>query len=727
MYNDSRQHLLDELRRIDLLVRIRVLQSRLADPSGPEEWRGLYISESEVDALLAGGPGGTLQGDTSHPELWRMREMALALAAQIAAKKAASLKNGVALRLERLAALFSLSPFEVDALLVCLAPEIDLRYERLYAYLQNDVTRKRPSVDLVLALLCSSFQDALTARRYFAPNSPLLYWHLVLLLEDPPGKKAPLLARHLKVDERIVDYLLDSDELDAQLMPFAQMARPRAASEPVLDLGIQDRLLRLAQNHGQEGLIFLFQGSHGTGKRTMAKALCQELGSRLLVVDLARLVEGDLPPEIALRLAFREALLQDAALYWENFDALLEKDKGYWLEMLLQESGRRPGLTFLAGERVWEPAGTPYQVPVIPVEFSVPSYKTRERLWALYLNRHAPGLPQPMGSETDCSALANKFRFPGGQIRDAVITARNLALARGQEHLTMDDLYAACRLHSNQGLQHLACKIHPHHTWDDIVLPPDQMAQLREIVNYVKHRPLVYRDWGFDRKLSLSKGLNALFTGPPGTGKTMAAEIIAGDLGLDLYKIDLSMVVSKYIGETEKNLNRIFREAETSNSILFFDEADALFGKRSEVRDSHDRYANIEIAYLLQKMEEYQGIVILATNLHQNLDQAFMRRMHFVVEFPFPEEEYRRRIWEITFPPEAPRAHDIDLDFLARKFKLAGGNIRNIILSAAFLAAEDGRMITMEHLIRATRREFQKMGKLVVEGDFGPYYELVRT
>jgi SpoVK/Ycf46/Vps4 family AAA+-type ATPase len=235
----------------------------------------------------------------------------------------------------------------------------------------------------------------------------------------------------------------------------------------------------------------------------------------------------------------------------------------------------------------------------------------------------------------------------------------------------------------------------------------------------VKYRERVYGEWGFDQKLSLGKGLSVLFSGPSGTGKTMAAEIIAGALGLELYKIDLSTVVSKYIGETEKNLSRIFVEAETSNAILFFDEADALFGKRSEVKDSHDRYANIEIGYLLQRMEEYEGVVILATNFRKNMDEAFVRRLQFTVEFPFPNEYDRRKIWEGIWPEDTPRDPALDLDFMARRFEITGGNIRNIALAAAFLAADDGNVVTMNHLLHGTKREFQKMGKVVAENEFG--------
>ena len=299
------------------------------------------------------------------------------------------------------------------------------------------------------------------------------------------------------------------------------------------------------------------------------------------------------------------------------------------------------------------------------------------------------------------------------------VTARNLAHARAPTapRVTQADLHAACRLHSNRKLAELAQKITPHYTWDDLVLPDDQMAQLGEIYHQVQYRALVYDAWGFDRKLAMGKGVSILFAGPPGTGKTMAADVLAGALGLDLYKIDLSTVVSKYIGETEKNLARIFGEARTSNAILFFDEADALFGKRTQVRDAHDRYANVEISYLLQKMEEYDGVVVLATNLRKNLDEAFVRRLHVTVEFPMPDVADRRRIWAQIWPDATPRDPDLDLEFLARQIEVAGGSIRNIALAGAFLAAADGRVVTMAHLLRATHREYQKMGKLLTATD----------
>jgi SpoVK/Ycf46/Vps4 family AAA+-type ATPase len=323
----------------------------------------------------------------------------------------------------------------------------------------------------------------------------------------------------------------------------------------------------------------------------------------------------------------------------------------------------------------------------------------------------------------DLAALANTFRLSGGQIHDAATTARNLARTRDPHapQITRDDLHVACRLQSNRKLAELAQQITPHYTWDDIVLPSEQMEQLHAIAHHVQYRALVYDAWGFERKLAMGKGLNVLFSGPPGTGKTMAADVVAHTLGLDLYKIDLSGIISKYIGETEKNLARIFGEARSSNAILFFDEADALFGKRTAVKDAHDRYANVEISYLLQKMEEYEGVVILATNLRKNMDEAFVRRLHFTVEFPMPGVDDRRRIWQQIWPAAAPRDPDLDLEFMAQQIELAGGAIRNIALASAFLAAADGGVVTMQHLIRATQREYQKMGKVLTSREFGEY------
>ena len=605
---------------------------------------------------------------------------------------------------------FGLAALELDILLVALAPEIDPRYERLYAYLQDDVTRKRPGVDLILNLLSATAEEKLAGRRHFLPASPLLRHQLLQLHEDPPGSHTTLLSRYCKVDERIVDYLLGGD--DSALHPddcLTIFPADSRISETPLSEAQRETLPRLLA----EGRAVLhLRGVSGSGRRTVAAYLARRSRRDLLCFDPNRaLARGEDDFQAICRRVVREARLREALLYVAEVDALLDDDREARLREFSQALEDWDGPTVLAGELPWRPLSLYRARPFARVELAIPDFAERARLW----RREATGL-----SAEDLEAVAARFNFTPGQIRAAAHSAGQMARSRqgGPSRIQSAELFDACRRHSNQKLGALARKIDPRHGWDDIVLPEDALEQLREICRQAVHRPLVLGQWGFERKLSYGKGLNVLFSGPPGTGKTLAAEVIARDLGLDLYQIDLSRVVSKYIGETEKNLDKIFTEARTSNAILLFDEADALFGKRSEVKDAHDRYANIETGYLLQKMEEYEGIAILATNLRGNLDEAFIRRMSFCVEFPFPREGERRLIWEKIWPSQAPRRADLPLERMAERFEISGGNIKNIALAAAFLAAHDGGEISVRHLLRATRREYQKMGKILDDGDF---------
>jgi SpoVK/Ycf46/Vps4 family AAA+-type ATPase len=322
--------------------------------------------------------------------------------------------------------------------------------------------------------------------------------------------------------------------------------------------------------------------------------------------------------------------------------------------------------------------------------------------------------------------VAGKFRLSIRQIADAAEVARVAAAARGAQAPASTDLDLGARRASSTRIGELATRLEPAYAWQDLVLPARQLEVLRSISSYLRHRDLVLSEWGYEQAVARDQGLKVLFAGESGTGKTMAGQVITHDLGLELFRIDLATVVSKYIGETEKNLDRIFRAATGSNAILFFDEADALFGKRSEVRDAHDRYANIEVAYLLQKMESYPGAVILATNFRQNMDDAFLRRLDFVIDFPFPEAGDRERIWRLLLPAPAPIEEDVDVAFLAAQFKLSGGGIRNASLAAAFLAAEDGGRIGMAHLVKGVALEYGKLGRLTLESDFERFHELIR-
>ncbi len=728
---DSREHILILIARLDLLIRREVLSWRLTRAARPEdEFRGLTISDEEVNALLqnSASAGRVLAQPLPPSEaLDQLDKGIAALDARLAAVAGAHPADEN-LRFERLCGFFALTPFERQVLVVALAAEIDLKYEKLYAYLQDDVTKKRPTVDLVLRLLCPTFEERLAARRSFEPQAPLQYWELITLHDDPGARRPVLLARYIKLDERVANWLLGSDETDARLVPLLSTRTASLPPNPGPDINarIDEWASHWEQTFSDTQPVLLLHGHYGTGRRAAAARLANGLGCPLLVLDAAALVAQEFTLEQGVRYAEREALLSKALICWDNADALLYADasevstRRAFMHALAQ--GLLP--TILLSQKSWEPARELTGRPFLRLEFPDPTYAERRDAWADSLNDSAPSL-----SETELSALAARFRLTGGQIQDAVARARTLAWSRDPQngHVELSDIDAACRSQSQQNLGSLARKLVSRYTWDDIVLPHAQASTLHLMCTTVRQRPVVYGEWGFDRKLSLGKGLIALFAGPSGTGKTMAAEIIANELRLDLFKIDLSAVVSKYIGETEKNLERIFAEAERMDAILFFDEADALFGKRSETKDAHDRYANIEIAYLLQRTEEYSGLVILASNIKKNVDEAFVRRLHFMVDFPFPEEPERLEIWRRTFPKQAPCADDLDLPFMARKFKMAGGNIRNVILTAAFLAAEEKARIAMRHLIRGAGYEFQKMGKLVHESDFEQYFDLVKS
>jgi AAA+ superfamily predicted ATPase len=641
--------------------------------------------------------------------------------AEIAARARVSLERGVPLLLPRLARLFGLSPFEQDVLLLCLAPELDLKYERLYAYLHDDATRRMLSIDLVLRLLCRTAEERATARESFLPGSRLRRCCLVDVITTDP--EPPLLARPLRLDARIAEHLAGSSRIDGWLGSSLRLVRPpdEPVAPPEPPTPMRQALEQYLDRPHSEPWLAVFHGPDRLQRERTARTLCAAAGLPLLVADLDVLVDLDRPFETAVRSVFREAALHSAAVYFEDADVLHDGDKptvrSRHFEAALMDMG---WITFLSGRAAWEPPDALKRRWLFSTEFPVPPYAGRRHLWEEALDGQAAG-------DVDVSELAARFRFTTAGVLNAVSGARNQARLRGDDTgaVSHSDVQTACRAESSHGLQRYARRIATSYAWEDLVLPAEVKQQLHEIVEFIRHRETITAEWGFGAKHALGRGTNILFTGASGTGKTMAVGIIAAELGLDLYKVDLATVVSKYIGETEKNLNRVFQEAETANAVLFFDEADALFGRRSEVKDSHDRYANIEVNYLLQKMEEHEGIVVLATNMSKNMDEAFVRRLQFTVVFPFPEEAERLRIWQHVFPDAAPLDNDVRFEFLARRMKIAGGNIKNIALGAALLARVDGGTIGMRHLVLSAKREFQKMGKICARTDFGEYYELV--
>jgi SpoVK/Ycf46/Vps4 family AAA+-type ATPase len=687
--------LLSVLRSLDCLLDDAISQAKLAydNDAIPASYRGLCINLEEIERALQREPG-----ESPLPGTTLQREQHLSEA--ISQSK----------QLMQLKQMFDLTVFDLALVAIALAPEIDLRYERIYAYLQDDVTRKRPTVELALNLLCDSAAAKLGRRTRLSPASPLLKYGILHLTGDTNHVQPPLLSRYLSLDEQIVRFLLGIPGLDERLQPYSCLIAPSGTLEQLPATSETRHGLATLTSRIQstlQPLRLYLQGPSGIGKRRAAEAIALQLNQSFLSVDLGLLLEQtqDLTP--MFNLLYRESFCQNAILYFCGWDAMLKREYGLVWQSWLDFAANFPGLILLAGQQRL-PADIAGQIEVVAIALTLPDAAQRRTYWQSSLANAGIDLDL-----SDLNALSDRFRLAPEQIDQVIAIAVNQTCwtTAHPTSTQSEALFRGARQQSGQELAKMAQKVQVKSTWDDIVLPPEPLAQLQEVCNQAKYQSTVLGQWGFDRKLSRGKGITALFSGPPGTGKTMAAEVLAHDLQLDLYKIDLSQIISKYIGETEKNLDRIFTAAHNANAILFFDEADALFGKRSEVKDAHDRHANIEVAYLLQKMEEFEGVAILATNFRQNMDDAFIRRIQAIIEFPFPDEESRHNLWQVAFPKEAPMSQDVDFGFLAREIKLAGGNIKNISLAAAFYAATEGCNIGKAHLIKAASREHRKLGR----------------
>lgn len=578
--------------------------------------------------------------------------------------------------LDALTEAFGLTPFERATLLLCAGVEFD---SRIAAACRTATGRGCASFELALAALDAPHWSALT------PTRPLLRWRLV---EIEPG--GGLTAAPLRIDERALHYLAGVNQLDLRLQPFLiRVTTPGLISGGHARLA--EALAAALTRNGSATLVHL-GGDDLAGAEDVAATLAELLGATLHLVRATDLPQGPAELDSFARLWEREALLMPGLLFIQCGDA-----------------PPSPAALALA-ERLAAPlilaAREPPRLrrPLLSRDALKPGADEQERLWRAALG--AAGA----AANGAISGVAAKFRFSARTIADAGRCARE-AIESGAPPKAA--VAAACRLGGRRSLDDLAQRITPRAGWDDLVLPSAQTAALRQIAAQARQRGRVYEEWGFGRGNANNVGVSALFSGGSGTGKTLAAEVLAGELDLDLYRIDLSSIVNKYVGETEKNLRRVFDAAEDSGAILLFDEADALFGKRSDVKDSHDRYANIEVSYLLQRMEAYRGLAVLTTNLKSALDQAFQRRLRFIIDFPFPGAEQREAIWRRCIPATAP-TQELDFRKLAR-LNVAGGHMRNIALNAAFLAADAGEPIQMRHLLAAAHAESAKFERPLSE------------
>lgn len=670
-------YLAARLSLVEARVRRAIGARRETDPSPDDPFRGLYLTDETVSWLLE--RPAELADD--HPGGDQRR------AVEELADEAES--AGRAVRLRRVAATFGLSDIDVELLLTAMLPDIDARFEQLFGYLNDDVTRRRPAVGLALQL-CGLPTSSGAARARLTDTSPLVASGILSIDEAD----RPFLGRELSVPDRIVAHLLGDDS------PDRGVADVQVDQPPSVDFPVVARLGEAIA--GGVGVVYVRDVLGGPGRAVAAAAL-RHTGTSVLPVDLARVVEAADRFRLARDLT-REARLVEAGIVCD-LPPTVDADTASVVRTVCQ--GGAP--VVLVGTVTWDPSWSSVAPLVVDAPEFLPSH--RDTLWRSLLH------------DADAETIAATLPFvlsPDGVVR-AADGARREARFHGVG-VGPDHLRRGARMQNAAGLERLARRIEPSVGWDDLVLPPLVLSQLHEIALRARHRERVLGEWKMRPGGGRGRGVTALFAGDSGTGKTMSAEVIAGDLGLDLYTVDLATVVDKYVGETEKNLERIFGEAAGVNGVLLFDEADAIFGKRSEVKDAHDRYANIESAYLLQRMESFDGLAILATNLRANLDDAFTRRLDMILDFPNPDTDQRRALWDKCLGDALPRNDDLDLDFCARAFDVTGGSIRSIAITAAYLAADTDGRITMEHLVGAVQREYRKLGRLLLPSEFGPYH-----
>ena len=672
-------YLAARLALVERRVRSVVDRRRADDPAPDDPFRGLYVNDETVDRLLGDIEPWPDPDAESHARVEREADQAEA--------------DGQVSRLRQLARDAKLSDLDVELLVIALIPDLDSRFERLFGYLNDDVTRRRANVGLALELAGASPMSA-DARGRVAATGPLIDNGLVLV----DDVERPFLTRSLRVPDRVAGHLLGDSTPEASLRLMLEDVDGYPSS-------LADRLA-LGLGAGVM-LTHVTEHEAGTGAATAVAAL-SGAGRPAVVVDLSLLARDPDPVGLAL-VAGREALLRGAGLVAGPIEVLADAS----VEAVHRLTRSAVPVLFI-GTATWDPrwSGT------TPLTVEAPALGARER--ASLLKRHLASA----GAEFGADALGAHLSLGPGQVDKAVRAAQSSALLNGGS-LTADDLRRGVRAQNAAGLERLARRIEPEVGWADLVLAPSVRRALEELAARARHRDTVLVDWRMRRGGGRGRGVTALFAGDSGTGKTMSAEVIAADLGLDLYTVNLATVVDKYVGETEKNLERIFAEAGGVNAVLFFDEADAIFGKRSDVRDAHDRYANIESAYLLQRLETFDGLAILATNLRSNIDEAFTRRLDAIIDFPAPTPDLRAQLWRQCLAPPLPVGPDIDVEFCAESFELAGGNIRSASITAAYLAAASGQPVGMADVIAAVGQEYRKLGRLVLEREFGTYLSML--
>jgi SpoVK/Ycf46/Vps4 family AAA+-type ATPase len=730
-YASSAEHLADELHRVEGLVRAQLLRFKAACPEDQRE-RFWHISDAQLDLLAADEQRSLESRFAAGEEIARILGWVARRRQDIDRRVAESATGSVELRLATLIEEFDLSSAERDGFLLAVLPALHSTYRRTYGILQLDPARAYGTVAFLAEMLTDDSQQLAAHLAIFAPRATLARNRLVSL---GGGEDEPFGARTVTVDERVLQFLSAGDAIDGRLDGMARWCNESIDVRSLPIPGeVSNRLellpaLKPFDRELASRLRLEFLGPDPELAVRAFASVASALERKLLVVDASRVQSAGAPWGLAIDLALREARLSKAVPIFTHLPNADDADGHARVTALFDRLADFPHPAAIEGGAPAIEDGRTASA-WLTFRLPLPSVAVRQAIWSAHLASE-PRLPDRSTLALD---LASAFQITDTQIREAVQAARMLARRRDvfAAEIAPDDLFVACRRLSAARLVAFAQRIEPRASLtlrDDIVLPLANKRALEELRNRIRHHVRVHGAMGLGPHMRLGRGVIALFVGGSGTGKTMAAEVLASEQQVDLYRVDLAALSSKWVGETERNLSKVFADAERANCMLFFDEADSVFGRRGEIREARDRWANLETNYLLQRVEEYSGVVILATNLRQNLDEAFQRRIHVVVDFPVPDAASRRALWARLLPARTHMVmEDADLDDIAQRFELTGGNIRNVVLDGCFRALAGGQSkVSLRHVIASIAREYQKTSRPVTEGNFGRYYDWAMT
>ncbi len=641
-----------------------------------EQYKGLVISMEEAENVFS-----YLNFSLSEDGRKRVSE----IYASITENAKASADNGILLPLEHICSAFGFGILERFIIVLAAMPFVNTEYEKTFGYINDNVRLTAPTVELALTLF---------AQRDFSQLPALSAKLFKYVFEPIEGNPC---SGQLKFRKYFIPLLTIGQYPESSFMKTDRLS----SVGPVCYPAQLKEITRASDAEGKR--IVCIEGGEGSGKKHLVMQYAAATSRSVLMIDLSKYAACDRAGadcDILCELLLRQC-------YVCVFGRTEKEGVLSHLFEVLHKAAKVIFVSTQNSRQVLDAASA----PVFTVKLGELSREMRCSLW-----QTTGGL-----SEQLAHTAANKYRFTPKQIHSAAMALSEQMTADGAKEPNEQILSIVCNTLTENSMGAKAKLITGPFTMEDLILPEEEKQQIREALAHIRYRHIVYDQWDFESRLAYGKGLTMLFAGPPGTGKTMAATIVAGELGLPAYRVDISQVMSKYIGETEKSLGEIFDAAERSNAILFFDETDAIFGKRSEIKDSHDKYANVETSFLLQRLESFDGIVLMSTNLLQNIDEAFMRRINYIINFPFPDPQRRLILWKKNFPEKMPLDDGIDFEYLANQFELSGAAIKSAVMSAAFLAAEEGTPVNMSHILRAVKKQLTKQGKLLLKTDFGKY------